>query len=154
MQLPQTTSCSQPDSDNSHSEKEEEEQKQQKTSKPVIPLREQDIFLPVNNIANILKQTNPPNGKVAKDAKICMQELVSEFISFITSEAAENIADEKRKTITGEDVLNALYELGFEKYAEAGNEFLKVYRESMDKTRGNLVEEGEPANKKMHLNKN
>ena len=148
IQLPQT----QPDSDNSHSEK-EEEQKQQKTSKPVTPLREQDIFLPVNNIANILKQTNPPNGKVAKDAKICMQELVSEFISFITSEAAENIADEKRKTITGEDVLNALYELGFEKYAEAGNEFLKVYRESMDK-RGSLVEEAEPANKKMHLTKN
>jgi len=48
---------------------------------------------------------------------------VSEFISFITSEAAEKCSLEKRKTIGGEDVLYAMASLGFENYAET----LKIY---------------------------
>jgi hypothetical protein len=43
---------------------------------------------------------------------------VSEFISFITSEAAEKCQLEKRKTIGGEDILYAMVSLGFENYAE------------------------------------
>jgi histone H3/H4 len=33
-----------------------------------------------------MKQALPDNAKIAKEAKECMQECVSEFISFITSE--------------------------------------------------------------------
>ena len=50
------------------------------------PLREQDRFLPIANVSKIMKRAIPSNGKVAKDAKECVQECVSEFISFITSE--------------------------------------------------------------------
>ena len=60
----------------------------------------------------------PPTAKIAKDAKECVQECVSEFISFITSEAAEKCLMEKRKTIGGEDILYAMGMLGFENYAE------------------------------------
>ena len=49
-----------------------------------------------------MKNSIPPNGKIAKEAKECVQECVSEFISFITSEAAERCQQEKRKTINGE----------------------------------------------------
>ena len=49
-----------------------------------------------------MKKSIPPNGKIAKEAKECVQECVSEFISFITSEAAERCQQEKRKTINGE----------------------------------------------------
>ena len=70
-----------------------------------------------------MKATVPPTAKIAKDAKECVQECVSEFISFITSEAAEKCQMEKRKTIGGEDILNAMRSLGFEDYAET----LKVY---------------------------
>jgi len=66
-----------------------------------------------------MKQSVPPTAKIAKDAKECIQECVSEFISFITSEAAEKCQLEKRKTIAGEDVLYAMINLGFENYAEA-----------------------------------
>lgn len=75
--------------------------------------REQDRFLPIANIARIMKKTLPANAKIAKDAKEVrarregggldkpnplaeallaalrpqtVQECVSEFISFITSE--------------------------------------------------------------------
>ena len=37
-------------------------------------------------VARIMKQALPENAKIAKEAKECMQECVSEFISFITSE--------------------------------------------------------------------
>ena len=65
-----------------------------------------------------MKASVPSTAKIAKDAKECVQECVSEFISFITSEAAEKCQLEKRKTIGGEDILYAMTTLGFENYAE------------------------------------
>ncbi|XP_011495589.1 PREDICTED: nuclear transcription factor Y subunit beta isoform X3 [Ceratosolen solmsi marchali] len=63
------------------------------------PLREQDRFLPIANVAKIMKRAIPEAGKIAKDARECVQECVSEFISFITSEASDRCHMEKRKTI-------------------------------------------------------
>ena len=65
-----------------------------------------------------MKASVPPSAKIAKDAKETVQECVSEFISFITSEAAERCQLEKRKTIGGEDILHAMIALGFDNYAE------------------------------------
>ena len=72
----------------------------------------------IANVSRIMKNAVPPTAKIAKDAKECVQECVSEFISFITSEAAEKCQLEKRKTIGGEDILYAMVSLGFENYAE------------------------------------
>lgn len=49
-------------------------------------IKVQDRFLPIANIARIMKRALKPNAKIAKGAKECTQECVSEFISFITSE--------------------------------------------------------------------
>lgn len=95
------------------------------------PLREQDRFLPIANVARIMKRSIPNNGKIAKDAKECVQECVSEFISFITSEASEKCHQEKRKTINGEDILFAMSVLGFDSYVEPLKGYLQKYRESM-----------------------
>lgn len=40
-------------------------------------------------VARIMKNALPENAKIAKEAKECMQECVSEFISFITSEGKQ-----------------------------------------------------------------
>jgi len=40
----------------------------------------------VANIARIMKKALPPSAKIAKDAKEAVQECVSEFVSFVTSE--------------------------------------------------------------------
>lgn len=45
-------------------------------------------------VARIMKNALPENAKIAKEAKECMQECVSEFISFITSEGKPSEADE------------------------------------------------------------
>ncbi|CAH8353116.1 unnamed protein product [Eruca vesicaria subsp. sativa] len=62
-----------------------------------LNVREQDRFLPIANISRIMKRGLPANGKIAKDAKETMQECVSEFISFITSEIFEAMEAELRR---------------------------------------------------------
>ncbi len=78
-----------------------------------------------------MKKAIPERGKIAKEAKECVQECVSEFISFITSEAAERCSLEKRKTINGEDILFAMSNLGFDNYVEPLKIYLQKYRESV-----------------------
>lgn len=107
------------------------------------PLREQDRFLPIANVARIMKKSIPKSGKIAKDAKECVQECVSEFISFITSEASERCHQEKRKTINGEDILFAMSTLGFDSYVEPLKLYLQKFRESTKGEKGGInTEEG------------
>lgn len=90
-----------------------------------------DRFLPIANVARIMKNAIPKTGKIAKDAKECVQECVSEFVSFITSEASDRCHQEKRKTINGEDILFAMSTLGFDNYVEPLKLYLQKYREAM-----------------------
>lgn len=63
---------------------------------------------------------------------------MSEFVSFITSEASDRCHQEKRKTINGEDILFAMSSLGFDNYVEPLKLYLQKYREANkgDKTLG------------------
>jgi len=100
------------------------------TEQEVGEYREQDRYLPIANVARIMKSSVPGTAKISKEAKECVQECVSEFISFITSEAAEKCQIEKRKTIGGEDILYAMMTLGFENYAETLKIHLAKLRQS------------------------
>ena len=105
-----------------------------------MEVHEQDRYLPIANISRIMKRSIPATAKVSKDAKECVQECVSEFIAFITSEyssfvvndarrASDKCKLEKRKTINGDDLLYAMNALGFEKYVEPLRLYLAKYRE-------------------------
>ncbi|MCO5600972.1 hypothetical protein L7F22_055089 [Adiantum nelumboides] len=89
----------------------------------IVPAREPEMFLPIANISRIMRQILPANAKIAKEAKECVQECVTEFIGFITSEANDVCLKEKRKTLSGDDVICAMKILGFDNYVE----LLKVY---------------------------
>ncbi|GAB2272344.1 Nuclear transcription factor Y subunit B-8 [Dionaea muscipula] len=114
---------------------------------PRSSVREQDRFLPIANISRIMKKALPANGKIAKDAKETVQECVSEFISFITSEASDKCQREKRKTINGDDLLWAMATLGFEDYIEPLKVYLTRYREMEGDTKGS-VKGGEGSSRK------
>lgn len=101
----------------------------------------QDRYLPIANIARIMKNTLPENAKIAKDSKETVQECVSEFISFITSEASDKCLQEKRKTINGDDLLWAMSTLGFDKYVEPLKLYLNKYREAV---RGDKPDKSRP----------
>ena len=118
-------------------------------------MRDQDRFLPIANVSRLMKKTLPEGAKIAKDAKETVQECVSEFISFITSEypfirlyvysrcqilascsltsitASDRCQQEKRKTINGEDILWAMQTLGFDNYLEPLRIYLQKYRDSL-----------------------
>ncbi|GAB2300552.1 Nuclear transcription factor Y subunit B-8 [Dionaea muscipula] len=103
---------------------------------PRSNVREQDRFLPIANINRIMKKALPASGKIAKDAKETVQDCVSEFISFVTSEASDKCLREKRKTINGDDLLWAMATLGFEDYVEPLKFYLARYREMEGDNKG------------------
>ncbi|WOK95519.1 nuclear transcription factor Y subunit B-3-like [Canna indica] len=104
-----------------------------RTRLPAPAAAVEDRFLPIANISRIMKKALPANAKIAKDAKETVQECVSEFISFITSEASDKCQREKRKTINGDDLLWAMATLGFEDYIEPLKLYLQKYREGDSK---------------------
>ncbi|XP_022760556.1 nuclear transcription factor Y subunit B-1-like [Durio zibethinus] len=113
-------------------------------------IKEQDRLLPIANVGRIMKQILPPNAKISKEAKETMQECVSEFISFVTSEASEKCRKERRKTVNGDDICWALATLGFDEYAVPLRRYLLKYREvegdkaaNQDKVSNNNTEDKE-----------
>ncbi|XP_022747170.1 nuclear transcription factor Y subunit B-4-like [Durio zibethinus] len=91
---------------------------------------EQYRLLPIANVVRIMKHILPPSAKISKEAKQTMQECVTEFISFVTSEASDKCHKENRKTLNGDDICWALTALGFDNYAEATVRYLHKYREA------------------------
>ncbi|KAB5551477.1 hypothetical protein DKX38_008788 [Salix brachista] len=104
-------------------------------------VREQDRFMPIANVIRIMRKILPSHAKISDDAKETIQECVSEFISFITSEANERCQREQRKTVTAEDVLYAMSKLGFDDYIEPLTIYLHRYRD-LEGERGSV--RGEP----------
>ncbi|KAG0466388.1 hypothetical protein HPP92_017968 [Vanilla planifolia] len=105
-------------------------------------VREQDRFMPIANVIRIMRKVLPTHAKISDDAKETIQECVSEYISFITSEANERCQREQRKTITAEDVLWAMSKLGFDDYVDPLSVYLHRYRELEGDHRGSI--RGEP----------
>ncbi|KAK1936847.1 histone-like transcription factor domain containing protein [Babesia divergens] len=80
---------------------------------------ESEISLPIANIARVMKSVLPGSAKIAKQAKDIMRDCVTEFIMFVSSEASDICASERRKTLSAEDILLAMNSLGFERYNDA-----------------------------------
>lgn len=99
---------------------------------PPLPSHSAGADLPIANISRIMKRALPDNGKIAKNAKECMQECVSELISFVTSEASDRCGSEKRKTINGDDILYSLRVLGFDNYEQVLKVYLSRYRQAQE----------------------
>lgn len=142
---------------NNAGSQEQEQETVDKANEGESYLREQDRFLPIANVSRIMKKAVPPIGKIAKDAKECVQECVSEFISFITSEASDRCQQEKRKTINGEDILFAMNALGFDNYVEPLKIYLQKYREwvkqgekSLIQVKGEMADQEEQRARALH----
>ncbi|KAE8227433.1 hypothetical protein CF319_g84 [Tilletia indica] len=91
---------------------------------PSLPLE----TLPIANISRLMRRSLPESAKIGKDAKEAVQIVLSEFISFVTSEANERCLADRRKTISGDDLLMAFRLLGLDEYHEVLRIFLTRYR--------------------------
>ena len=115
-------------------------------------INEYDNHLPLANIGRIIKNNLPKDVKLSKSSKETLQECVSEFISFITSEANDKCNLEKRKRIKGEDIIYALNNLGFEKYASILEIYLDKYKQSQNNSNKELIND-EDIKKEIDKNK-
>ncbi|GER32831.1 nuclear transcription factor Y subunit B [Striga asiatica] len=90
--------------------------------------RDPDQYMPIANVIRIMRRVLPDHAKIADDAKETIQECVSEFIGFVTSEANQRCHREYRKTVTPDDVISAMASLGFSTYVQPLSVFLDKHR--------------------------
>ncbi|KAL3508363.1 hypothetical protein ACH5RR_027764 [Cinchona calisaya] len=86
------------------------------------------FMVPIANIVRIMRRILPVHAKISDDAKEVIQECVSHYVNFITSEANERCHREHRKTVAAEDVIFAHANLGFDNYVGPLTLFLDRYR--------------------------
>mmetsp|Transcript_4561 Transcript_4561/g.7683 ORF Transcript_4561/g.7683 Transcript_4561/m.7683 type:complete len:216 (-) Transcript_4561:156-803(-) len=84
----------------------------------IQPLREQDRLLPAANVGRMMQRALPASVKIARDARCFMQEALSEFICFVTSEVNDLCLENERKAMLGEDFLTAMNNLDFAEFVE------------------------------------
>ena len=96
-------------------------------------LENKEENLPISNISKIMKMNLDPNMKISKEAKELVEDCVTEFICFITSEASEKCKKEKRKTINGEDILTVMKHLGFDNYVVILQIYYYKYKQTLQK---------------------
>ncbi|EFP74775.2 nuclear transcription factor Y, beta [Puccinia graminis f. sp. tritici CRL 75-36-700-3] len=94
----------------------------------------QHLLLPLSNISKLMKASVPLDSKISNPSKLLIQACVSEFISFLTSDANEQVLAEKRRTLNGVDLICAVRRLGFEGYYEALQIYLAKYRTVANET--------------------
>ena len=64
------------------------------------------------------EKSQSPTITIDREAVELMQELVTEFVCFITSDMAEDVAKDRRVALKGQDLVESLNKLGFPHVAD------------------------------------
>uniref|UniRef100_A0A7S4PAK6 Transcription factor CBF/NF-Y/archaeal histone domain-containing protein n=1 Tax=Guillardia theta TaxID=55529 RepID=A0A7S4PAK6_GUITH len=88
----------------------------------------EDTFLPVSNIARVMKKALHSDTVVARETIEAVQVFLSEMVMVVVGEATQHSLDENRRAIRAEDILWALRQLGMEVYNQPLNEYLHAYQ--------------------------
>nr|GLL45383.1 nuclear transcription factor Y subunit B-4-like [Ipomoea trifida]GMD82876.1 nuclear transcription factor Y subunit B-9-like [Ipomoea batatas] len=75
-----------------------------------------------------MREAIPRSARIADEAKETVQKCVTEFIHYVTAKANERAKQERRKTVTTEDLIWAMRALGLGSYAEELTDFITDYR--------------------------
>ncbi len=75
-----------------------------------------ELELPRAMIARIVKSALPDGALLQKDAKNAISKMATIFISYLTATAIDVAAVAKHKTLSTEDILQALTILDFERF--------------------------------------
>ena len=71
----------------------------------------------------------PPNSKIAGDAKEAVDNCLAEFSAVLIRAAVEDCRQDRRTTVTGDDLILALSNLGFDDSVRLLALYLRRYRE-------------------------
>ncbi|KXS20137.1 histone-fold-containing protein [Gonapodya prolifera JEL478] len=78
---------------------------------------DEELSLPKATMQKLIQEMMPKDLQVSKEARELITECCVEFIHLLSSEANDVCEREQRKTISGDHVIKALKDLGFEDYA-------------------------------------
>ncbi|VEN42045.1 unnamed protein product [Callosobruchus maculatus] len=106
----------------------------------------EDLTLPNASVQKIIKEALPDNTNVGKDARLALSRAASVFVLYVTSQASNEAQKVNRKTLTKEDVINALKDLEFENFIEPLQTALEEYKNAKAKKVANKSTEGATEN--------
>ena len=90
----------------------------------------EDTTFPIVTLTRIMHQQMPRNAKIPVDAKEAMDKCVTEFAGIVMRAAMHECRRDRRWTVTGEDLIFGMSNLGFDDYVGPLTEYLRRYRES------------------------
>ncbi|KAK4877284.1 hypothetical protein RN001_009790 [Aquatica leii] len=98
----------------------------------------EDFNLPMSVVQRIIKEAITENLNIAKEARIALARAAAVFVLYITSQSSLIAQKANRKTLTGDDVFEALRNLEFDDLIEPLQKSLQEYKESYKKKDKNV----------------
>lgn len=94
----------------------------------------EDLNLPNAVISRLVKEALGEGVNISKEARSAISKAASVFVLYCTSCANNHAIENKRKTLTANDVLSALEEMEFEEFIDPLKESLEAFKkEQKDK---------------------
>lgn len=91
----------------------------------------QDLNLPTAVVTRLMKDALPDGINIGKEARIAISKAASVFIIYLSSAAINEAKKLKHKTMTPQNIFDALEEIEFESFIEPLKESLEVYRKNV-----------------------
>ncbi|XP_075987698.1 DNA polymerase epsilon subunit 3 Chrac-14 [Anticarsia gemmatalis] len=88
----------------------------------------EDLNLPMTVVTRIVKEALPEGVSISKEARTGLAKAASVFVLYVTSAATNIVKQKKRKALTGQDVLDAMKDIEFERFVDPLDEALEQYK--------------------------
>lgn len=87
--------------------------------------RLEDLNLPNASVLKIIKDVVPDSVNIGKEARTALARAAAVFVLYISTHASQEAQKVNRKTLLGQDVIDALTSLEFDSFVEPLTECLK-----------------------------
>lgn len=88
----------------------------------------EDLNLPLTVVTRIVKEALPEGISISKEGRTGLAKAASVFVLYVTSAATNVVKNNKRKALTGQDVLEAMADIEFDRFVEPLREALEQYK--------------------------
>lgn len=107
--------------------------------------RIQDLNLPNAVVTRIIKDALPDGISIAKEARSAIARAASIFVIYLTSQTAVHAKKQNHKSLSSDNVIDALEEIEFENFVEPMRKALEDFREMNKKKKDSKA--GQDVNK-------
>ncbi|XP_068624525.1 DNA polymerase epsilon subunit 3 [Battus philenor] len=91
----------------------------------------EDLNLPLTVVTRIVKEALPEGVSISKEARTGLAKAASVFVLYVTSAATNIVKNNKRKALTGQDVLEAMKDIEFDRFVEPLSDALENYKQAL-----------------------